>query len=727
MKTIDNIKIGTKLISGFLLVTTILLVVGTVGYQNIATLGEKTKEIIQTTPLADATLEMKLAVRSDMQMIMELLAANDQKELDDVWKEHENFIQTFDTFADAILKGGETHKGTVYKSEDPTLLEIVEKADTFHNQSLQPAIKRIHTLSSKSFRLKSQLKQNMGVMENAYDQVMDLAENFEGKVKELIEQRIQEGAPASQILNTENTWADMAMEMKTTLANSRIAIEEYAQDLEAGSQESIKQEYQQTIVEFDTWMNALLKGATTKEGRIAPINDVNLRSMAKQIDQLHDNDFQQSATRFMQTHQDLAQLIVQRSKMDHDADEIAEHMIEILGGIEEKTTISIDQAKTASIKTGNQAQVQMVVGIIIGTILSLFLGILLSRNITGPIVECKHLFTQLASGDLSISFAITRKDEIGEMFRSLSAMTEKLRSVVSDVQSAANNVSSGSKEISDAAQSLSQGTTEQAASVEETSSSMEEMTSNIQQNSDNAQQTDTIATKASKDAEETGKAVTNAMTAMKDISEKITIVEEIARQTNLLALNAAIEAARAGEHGKGFAVVAAEVRKLAERAQNAAGEITQLATGSVGVAQKAGEMLDKLVPDIQKTAELIQEITASSNEQSSGAAQINQALQQLDQVIQQNAGASEEMAATSEELSAQADILQSSIGFFRLGNEHSSPQRSIQKPHSQPRSITQTKRPTPKPNNKTQSGNKGLTLSMQDDFTSQGDDEFERF
>jgi methyl-accepting chemotaxis protein len=198
---------------------------------------------------------------------------------------------------------------------------------------------------------------------------------------------------------------------------------------------------------------------------------------------------------------------------------------------------------------------------------------------------------------------------------------------------------------------------------------MEQMVSNIKQNADNAQQTDKIANKSAKDAQESGKSVLEAVSAMKEIASKISIIEEIARQTNLLALNAAIEAARAGEHGKGFAVVAAEVRKLAERSQKAAGEINQLSANTLKVSEKSGEMLDKLVPDIQRTAELVQEITAASKEQDTGAEQINKALQQLEQVIQQNASASEEMASTTEELTGQSDQLVSALSFFRTGDE----------------------------------------------------------
>jgi methyl-accepting chemotaxis protein len=212
---------------------------------------------------------------------------------------------------------------------------------------------------------------------------------------------------------------------------------------------------------------------------------------------------------------------------------------------------------------------------------------------------------------------------------------------------------------------VSKGASSQAAAAEEASSSMEEMVSNIRQNADNAQQTDKIANKSAHDAQESGKSVLEAVAAMKEIANKISIIEEIARQTNLLALNAAIEAARAGEHGKGFAVVAAEVRKLAERSQKAAAEINQLSGVTLRVSENSGAMLEKLVPDIQRTAELVQEISAASREQDTGAGQINKALQQLEQVIQQNASAAEEMASTTEELTAQSEQLVGALGFFR--------------------------------------------------------------
>ena len=277
-----------------------------------------------------------------------------------------------------------------------------------------------------------------------------------------------------------------------------------------------------------------------------------------------------------------------------------------------------------------------------------------------------HVAAQISEGDLTVQAKVLSEQDL--LGQALVRMLENLRKTVSEVATAAGNVGTGSEEMSSTAQQLSQGATEQAAAAEQSTSAMEEMASSIQQNADNARQTDKIASKAAEDARSSGDAVVRTVSAMKQVAEKISIIEEIARKTDLLALNAAVEAARAGEHGKGFAVVASEVRKLAERSQTAAAEISRLSIDGVQTAEGAGQLLAKLVPDIQKTAELVREIAAASAEQSTGATQVNKAIQQLDQVIQQNSAASEEMASTSEELSSQAEVLQSTIAFFKIGD-----------------------------------------------------------
>jgi len=302
-------------------------------------------------------------------------------------------------------------------------------------------------------------------------------------------------------------------------------------------------------------------------------------------------------------------------------------------------------------------------------VLVITLALAFRRLVSNPLQEATRLAGEIAGGNLTVNIPIRGRDEVGKMCMALESMVDRLREVVSGVKAASDNVTTGSQALSASSEEMSQGATEQAASAEEASSSIEEMSSNIRQNAENALQTEKIAVQAAEDARMGGDAVVKTVKAMKEIAEKIMIIEEIARQTNLLALNAAIEAARAGEHGRGFAVVAAEVRKLAERSQSAAAEIGTLSTSSVDIAEHAGELLTAIVPNIQRTAELVQEIAAASREQDAGADQINKAIQQLDMVIQQNASAAEEMASTAEELASQAETLQDSMSFFRIDDK----------------------------------------------------------
>ena len=306
--------------------------------------------------------------------------------------------------------------------------------------------------------------------------------------------------------------------------------------------------------------------------------------------------------------------------------------------------------------------------------------VFLSRSIVKPIKINSEYAEKLANGDLTFEFdqkLMKNKDESGDLAKSFFALIEKLKSVVYEVKNASNQVGQGSQQLADTSEQISQGASEQASTSEEVSSSMEEISSAIDQNSENASLTSQMASRAADDAEAGGVAVKEAVDAMKQITEKITIIEDISRNTNMLSLNAAIEAARAGEHGKGFAVVAGEVKKLAENSQTASKEILELAKISAEKADIAGERINAIIPDIKKTAALVKEILESSLEQSTGAEQVNNVMVQLDQVIQNNASASEESASMSEELSSQAESLIEIINFFKVDDTGSQKEKHI--------------------------------------------------
>lgn len=290
----------------------------------------------------------------------------------------------------------------------------------------------------------------------------------------------------------------------------------------------------------------------------------------------------------------------------------------------------------------------------------------LTRSVTRPVAEAVAVAHRLAEGDLTVKVEARTRDETGQLLRAMGQMVDRLRQTIVEVRMAADGLSNASDEVSTTAQSLSQASSEQAASVEQTSATLEKALGSVQQNTERAHLTETISSQAARDGTQSGEVVKATVTAMKNIAEKISIIDEIAYQTNLLALNATIEAARAGEYGKGFAVVAAEVRKLAERSQVAAQEIGELASGSVELAERAGKLLEDIVPSITRTASLVRDIATASEQQSSGISQINVTMVQLNQVTQQNASSSEELATTSEEMSVQAEQLQQLMSFFRV-------------------------------------------------------------
>jgi len=474
-----------------------------------------------------------------------------------------------------------------------------------------------------------------------------------------------------------------------------LQVQQFATDASATKDITVLDEAEKHYQEF-------LAGVEKFKAMYREENDVtSLRATDQLVASMHEMfvTAQRMTSAYIDEGQEAGDAVMQ--KFDADTQTLTEMVAALRSQqVEEiKAQVSNIMQASSQVKT-----LQLIIGLA-ALLIGVLVTVLITRSIVKPLNVAVDTARALAVGDLTVKIDQVSKDETGQLLaamrdmvlssqevaamagkvadgnlqvqikarsdkdvliHSLGNMVEKLKDVINNVKLSIENVASGSQAMSASSEEMSQGASEQAAAAEEASSSVEQMTANIRQNADNAIQTEKIATQASGDAREGGEAVNETVGAMKEIADKIMIIEEIARQTNLLALNAAIEAARAGEHGKGFAVVAAEVRKLAERSQKAAGEINELSTNSVEVAEKAGTVLSALVPNIQKTAELVQEISASSREQDAGADQIAKSIQQLDAVIQQNASASEEMASTAEELSGQSEQLAEMISFFAV-------------------------------------------------------------
>ena len=359
-------------------------------------------------------------------------------------------------------------------------------------------------------------------------------------------------------------------------------------------------------------------------------------------------------------------------KLEQQRLAVSERLLEEVRATASQGLENTEKIADATVALLSSASLILIVGLIIAAILGIGTAFLITKGLLDQLGADPSVVVdiarQVAAGNLQVHFDLKEGKKSRGLLAAMQEMVDNLEAIVTDVKGAADNVTSGSRQMSSSAEEMSQGATEQAAASEEASSSMEEMAANIRQNAENAMQTEKIARQAAQDSKTSGEAVAETVEAMKEIVKQISVIEEIARQTHTLSLNATIEAAKAEQYGKGFAVVASEVRALAERSRLAAGDINSLAASSVGTAERAGEMLNKLVPDIQKTAELVQEISAASREQDSGASQINSAIQQLDQVVQQNSSVSEEMAATAEELYGQSDMLKQTIAFFKVDN-----------------------------------------------------------
>ncbi len=640
-----NRSLGTKIICGFLLITAFVVVTGGVGYRGIGTVGEALHIVgDEEAPLVDMAMEMRLSLSHAMVTMEEFkgaasaLATDNENELDGIVARYEQALAEFDTFSKAILDGATLDDGiVVIKTDNDELAGLVKQADQVHDAKYQAAATEMMQEGRRLLERAAAVQAAMEAMEAVFDEAVADSGAIEEMIGAEIEQRATAGnigEEAQAILREEIPLADMAMEAKMALAESRLAIEEFVQTRDLAGLGVIEKEYQEEIEHFDACVSAILEGGEVEGLQVIATDNEQVRAAVQELDENH-ADFQTKVADLMVAHHDT---IVQAAKVDaamERMDSAGEETDILLTQVEQAVGQEMAAAKAAGVASRQTATVAMIGITVAAVVLGILIGMLLTRAITKPF---KEIFKGLKS------FSRVELKETADTFnRIINGMTES----IAQVNDAAGQVSSAS-------QQLAEGASEQASSLEETSSALEQMAAMTRTNAENAKQANGLSAQAHKAAEDGDSTMAAISESSGQISKIIKVIEEIAFQTNLLALNAAVEAARAGEHGKGFAVVADEVRNLAQRAAQAARETTGLIEDSASKSREGTEAIKIIVGGVTKVTELLNGIAQASEEQAQGVDQVNTAVSQMDKVTQQNSAGAEESASAAEELSAQA-------------------------------------------------------------------------
>ena len=696
-----DLKIGKKLGVGFGSLIILLGIASFAGYNGITNIGNSL-EIVgdDEAPLVEAASGMELVLMEARNTMEEfkgattVIATDDAAALAGIVAAYQKTLEHFDQYADAILKGGTVDGIEVRQTDNADLADLVRQADDVHNTKFQVAAGEMMKAGNLLLKTKKESEASMLEMEQTFDKVGEAADKEETEILALIERDKAAAADMDDLRNLlehDVPLVDATMELKNTIQSSRIPLEEIAQANEMATIAELEKEYQATIGHFDEIVEAMLKGGEVDGTRIYKVKDAAVIEGLESMDRYY-TDFQNAATAMIKAQRHLVEVATEAEEAMEKLDGFGDEAASVIGEVKKLALAEMTAAKISGAESKQTAITVLMAVAGISLVLGVFLGVVISNSITRPLAVAVAASERIAEGDLSQDIEVTSKDETGQLLQAMKDMRGRLFEIVSDVRVSTDTVTSAASEISQGSSDLSQRTEEQASSLEETASSMEELTSTVKQNADNASQANQLAASARTQAEQGGEVVGNAVMAMTEINKSskriadiIGVIDEIAFQTNLLALNAAVEAARAGEQGRGFAVVAGEVRKLAQRSADSAKEIKELITDSVEkvddgsrLVDESGKTLEEILGGVKKVSDIVAEIAAASQEQSSGIEQVNRAVMQMDEVTQQNAALVEETAAASGSLNEQAIALRDRMSFFSIGDGGSA--RTVSRP-----------------------------------------------
>jgi methyl-accepting chemotaxis protein len=723
-----DLRIGAKLAIGFGTLLLLIVIGGLVGYRGLKTVDHSMVVVTdEQAPLIDTSMEMKIALMDAMAAMDEymadtsVLATDDESQLERLTAAYQEATDRFDRGIKAILNGGDLNGIKVIATGNSELADRVKKAAELHDARYHATARELMTDGKALLKRKGERDQAMAAMEELFNEIQADSATLEETVAREIHQHARSGdigAAAQAILRDEVPLADMSMEMKFAIANTRIALEELVQSRSLDALAQSEQKYKAWLAVFDEMANAMLNGGSIDGESITATDNPKIRAQVEELNRNH-ADFEARSAGMITAQKNLLTQSAEVEETMARLDAAGEETKDLLAQVEDLAGADMAKATATGRASSSQAIHWQIVVVLCSLVIGGLLGFIITRAIAGPVRKGVELADEIAKGDFSQRLNLERRDEIGilaqaldrmaanlqkkadvaesiadgkldvnielasekdQLGLSLQRMTDSLNEILGQVQTAAEQIATGGGQVADAAQSLSQGATESAASLEEISASLNQLSSQTATNADNANQANSLTAEAGNAAQLGSRQMAAMVSAMTEINQSsqsisriIKTIDEIAFQTNLLALNAAVEAARAGQHGKGFAVVAEEVRNLAARSAKAAQETSELIEGSVEktangsrIAQQTAEALGHIVSGIDKVTNLVAEIAAASSEQAQGVGQINLGVGQIDQVTQQNTAHAEESAAAAEELSGQAEELRQMLQRFTL-------------------------------------------------------------